>query len=99
MLVKYNPFSIKKDDIDAWGFVIAEGTYRDVTIQINNLGIKDNSNDFELDFHIISKPDTITDKDLQSTTFNIVVENILNDIIKNALDEYENRESNNSKSD
>lgn len=90
MLVKYNPFSIENTEVDMWGFVISEGKYSDITIKINDVSVEDNSDLMQLDFNILSKPDSITDKDLQSDEFNTTVEFIINDILKKAIDEYKN---------
>ena len=71
-----------------WGFEIIDGEFNGVTVQIVKLDWPDEgSNELALDYHVVHKPELITDEDIKSDTFKAVVEVIINDILREAIDE------------
>ena len=96
MLTKYEPWSVKNDKMDAWGIKITEGKFKDAVISFTSIDLKEDK-DLEVDFHIVNSPSE--DKDYTSEEFNQVLEAIINDIIRKAMDEFDqNRNSNSTKS-
>lgn len=93
MLVKYEPFSIKNEKLDQWGFILKEGKYVGTTISITNIELEDNSNELKLDFGFVEKTAGVSEEDFNSNEFNTIIENIINDILLKAMDESKNRNS------
>lgn len=101
MLVKYEPWHIGEE---AWGIEIKEGLYKGTKISINKLEMCSETPDqVELDFNFVTVPKGMTDADMNSNDFNMIIEHILNDILQKGMDdidrgfdEFENRNSNTS---
>ena len=98
MLVKYEPFSIQNEKLDQWGFVLKEGKYAETTISITNIELEDNSNELKLDFGFVKKTAGVEEEDYNSKEFNTIIENIINDILLKAMDEFKNRNSDSAES-
>ena len=80
------------------GFEIIDGEYNGVTVQIEKLDWPDEgSNELALDYHVVHKPELITDEDIKSDTFKAVVEVIINDILREAINEFKQTGNNDSK--
>ena len=79
-----------------WGFEILDGEYSGVVVQVESIEFSPkNDGTVDLNFHVINKeqfPDLNTETDL----FNKSVELIINDILKEAIDHYEQTRSNDS---
>lgn len=90
----FKPWFVGND----WGFEIIDGEFRNVTVQIEKLDWPDeDSNELALDYHVVHKPELITDEDIKSDTFKAVVEVIINDILREAIDELKQTGNNDSK--
>lgn len=99
MQVKYRPWSIQENGIDAWGFVIDEGRYADTVISINEVKLLDDADGVNLDYNVYKKPDSLESVNIsEEKDFTDILQYILQDIIKKAIDEHENREDSTSES-
>lgn len=96
MQVKYSPWSIENESLSAWGFVIKEGRYKETVISINEVKLLENDeNGVNLDYTVYKKPDDLSDINIsEEEDFKEVLQYIIQDIIKRAIDEYENRNNN-----
>ena len=83
----YKPWFVGEAD---WGFEITDGEFKDVFIQIEKLDIGDGeASNLKLDYHTIRKPELITDEDLKGQKFQSTIELIINDILREAINHYE----------
>ena len=90
----FKPWFVGND----WGFEIIDGEFNGVTVQIAKLDWPDEgSNELALDYHVVHKPELITDEDIKSDTFKAVVEVIINDILREAIDDLKQTGNNGSK--
>ena len=98
MLVKYEPWTLNNEFIDAWGLQILEGKWAGVSLSIN--GIQDggsgegNSNQLELDYTVLKTPPGMTTSDVSGEDFDSTLNLIFTDFLGKALNEFENRKSN-----
>lgn len=83
-----------------WGFEIISGEFKDVSVQIEKVEfVDDSSGNLNLEYHIIHKPELLEDIE-QNQLFTKTVEIIINDILKEALEDaksnrdYNTQESN-----
>ena len=99
MPVKYEPWAIKNEKGDLWGFKLLEGNYTGTIISINSVEMDDKSDDgtVALDFNFVQRPKGKTEEDLNSAEFNGVVADIINDILAKAIYEFENRTGDSAK--
>ena len=89
----FKPWFVGND----WGFEIIDGEFNGVTVQIVKLDWPDEgSNELALDYHVVHKPELITDEDIKSDTFKAVVEVIINDILREAINELKQAGNNGS---
>lgn len=95
MLVKYEPWSVKNDQMDAWGIVIKEGQYAETVIGFNDIDFSEEESGVNLDYTIYKLPENL-DKDTlpNDAQFSECMKHILEDVLKRAIDEYENRKDN-----
>lgn len=97
MPVKYSPWSIQENGIDAWGFVIEEGKYAETVISINDIKLLEDVDGVNLDYNVHKKPDSLNDINIsEEKDFTDILQYVLEDIIKKAADEYENRKNSTS---
>lgn len=91
----YKPWFVGED----WGFEIVDGEFKDVCLQISKCEFRDEDQDgnFTLEYHTVRKPEALTDEDLLKPEFQAVVEVIINDILREAIDHYEQTRNNDSK--
>ncbi len=83
---------------DDWGFEIIDGEYNGVTVQIKKLDWpNEESNELALDYHVVHKPELVTDEDLKGDKFKVIIEVIINDILKEAIDDLKQTRDNDSK--
>lgn len=84
-----------------WGVEIIDGEFSGVVIEIQKLDIKeDSSGELSVDYHVIHKPELLEENLEQSDLFKNTLEIIVNDILKEAIDSYEQaRNDNTEKSD
>ena len=89
----FKPWFVGND----WGFEIIDGEFNGVTVQIAKLDWPDEgSNELALDYHVVHKPELVTDEDIKSETFKAVVEVIINDILREAINELKQAGNNGS---
>ena len=89
----FKPWFVGND----WGFEIIDGEFKGVTVQIAKLDWPDEgSNELALDYHVVHKPELVTDEDIKSDTFKAVVEVIINDILREAINELKQAGNNGS---
>ena len=69
MPVKYEPWAIKNEKDDLWGFKLLEGNYTGTIISINSVEMDDKSDDgtVALDFNFVQRPKGKTEEDLNSS--------------------------------
>jgi hypothetical protein len=99
MPVKYKPWSIENEKTDLWGVELLEGEFAGTTIAITSLSME-NSDDgtIALDFTVFKQPED-KEIDTQSDSFNETLSGVVNDVLTKAINEFENRKSNSTKSD
>jgi hypothetical protein len=93
MQVQYEPWNRG----EAWGFKITNGKYENTIISINNIELNEDSS-CALDFNFYEKTYGLSEGDFSSEEFNSDMSSIINDILKKAVDEHENRDSNTTES-
>ena len=99
MLVNYKPWSVKKEDLEQWGVEILEGTFKGIVVVINNITMEGATDqDVVLDYSIIRENSEENPSKYESEEFNLVMSSIITDILKKAIDDYENRNSNSAES-
>jgi hypothetical protein len=99
MPVKYKPWSIENEKTDLWGFELLEGEFAGTTIAITSLSMENNDDGtIALDFTVFKQPED-KEIDTQSDSFNETLNGVVNDILTKAINEFENRNSNSTKSD
>lgn len=98
MQVKYEPWSIKKDDKDVWGIRILEGKFTELTISINDIVVtEDQDNSVSLDYDVIYS--LIPANELENDPeFTETMSFVMQDVLVKAMNEYENRNNNPAKS-
>jgi len=90
----YKPWFVGDKD---WGFEIIDGEFKYVTVQIEKLDWpEEGSNQLALEYHVVHKPELITDEEVKSDTFKAVIEVIINDILKEAIDDLKQTGDNDS---
>ena len=81
----FKPWFVGEKD---WGFEIIDGEYKGVTVQIEKLDWPDEGkSELALDYHVVYKPEIITDEDIAGDKFKVIIEVIINDILKEAIDD------------
>ena len=90
----FKPWFVGND----WGFEIIDGEFNGVTIQIQKLELpNEETNELALDYHVVHKPELITDEDIKGDKFKAVVEVIINDILREAINDVKQTRDNDSK--
>lgn len=80
-----------------WGFEITDGEFSGVVVQIENIQmVETDDGNMSVDYHIVNKPETISKEYLESDLFKAVFNNILVDIIEEAISNYEQNRNDNS---
>jgi hypothetical protein len=99
MPVKYKPWTIQENNIDAWGFIIEDGRYADTVISINDIKLLEDVDGVNLDYNVYKKPESLTNVNIsEEQDFNNILQYIIEDIIKKAIDEHDNRKDSTSES-
>jgi hypothetical protein len=90
----YRPWFVGEKD---WGFEIIDGEYTDVVVQIEAIEFsKENEGSVDLNYHLIRKPEHLQELDSSDEMFNKTVEIIINDILREAVNSYEQTRGNDS---
>lgn len=75
---------------EKWGFEILSGEYQSTVVEIEKLDFKpDSKEELDLEYHIVNKPEVLAEEDLKTEKFYFTVQLILNDILKEAIETYE----------
>lgn len=83
----YTPWFADKE----WGFEFISGEYLGVVVQVAEVKLpEDSGGEASVDYHVVSRPDHITEEDVQTDMFKSTFELVINDILKEAIDSYEN---------
>lgn len=98
MQVMYKPWSISNEKLDTWGFEITEGKFHDTIVSITSVEIKDENNDLTVDYGLVQKTIGLNAEEFDSEFFKNTMEWVINDILKKAMDEYEDRNSSSTES-
>lgn len=85
----YKPWFVGEDN---WGFEIISGDFLGVVLQIENFDISDKSNEADVKYHIINKPELLSEEDLKSEMFYQVVTTIINDILSEMIQSYKDEQ-------
>ena len=89
----FKPWFVGEKD---WGFEIIDGEFNGVAVQIEKLEFPDEGSDqLALDYHVVHKPELITEEDVKSDTFKAVIEVIINDILREAINDHKQAGDNN----
>lgn len=86
-------------DNDAWGFEIIEGDYKGAVVKINSIEFSEtDSEKVELDYTLLNASDlTESDKTYaDDPVFIAVVETIINDVLREAIQDYEQNRNDSS---
>jgi len=94
----YKPWFNKDKD---WGFEVIDGEYSGVVVQVTDLQFKeetseDNSN-LSVEYHVISKPEIISEESVKSDLFNALFQTIITDLVSEAIENYANNRDDDSK--
>ena len=82
-----------------WGFEVISGEYQGLVVQLENIDmIEESKNGIGVNYHIIHKPEIITDTMMKSEMLNQTFDLIINDIIQEAMEIDDNRNNNTEKS-
>lgn len=74
-----------------WGFEYISGDYLGVVIQITEVKLPEESGgEASVDYHVIHRPENLTEEDVQTDMFRASFELVINDILKEAIENYEN---------
>jgi hypothetical protein len=83
----YTPWFADKD----WGFEFISGDFIGTVVQITELKFPEQSGEeASVDYHVIKKPEHVTDEDIKGDLFRSSFELVINDILKEAIENYEN---------
>ena len=89
----FKPWFVGED----WGFEIIDGEYKEVCIQIEKIEFDETADgNLKLDYHTVRKPELITDEELTGPKFQAIIEVIINDILREAINEFDNKTRNNN---
>jgi hypothetical protein len=100
MPVKYEPWGFKKEDDTKWGIRILEGKFENAILSFNDVKLEDTGeSNLQLDYSVVKAPDNMMEKYMsEDPEFNKIMGEIMEDILRKAINEYENRESNSTES-
>ena len=74
-----------------WGFEFISGEFLGTVVQITEVKLPDDSGgEASVDYHVINKPEHVTEEDIKGDLFRTSFELVINDILKEAIDNYEN---------
>lgn len=88
----YKPWFVNKD----WGFEIIDGEFSGTVIQIEELDFaKDDSSGLDIKYHVINKPEIVTEDLIKSDLFKTIFETIVNDIVREAVETFKDEQDRN----
>lgn len=81
----FRPWFVGEAD---WGVEIIDGSFSGVSLQITSIEFANSADgSVQLDYNIIHKPEHLTDEELKSDLFSKTLELIINDILKEAVED------------
>lgn len=90
----YQPWFANKDD---WGFELLSGDFQGVVVQVEKVDITDDSSgQVKLDFHVIHRPEIVSEEEIKSEQFESVIETVVNDILLEALEIHKDEQNRNN---
>lgn len=90
----YRPWFVGEED---WGFEIVDGEFSGIVVQIESVEFsKETAGGVDLNFHVIKQPEDDREIDVKGDMFTRTVELIINDILREAIENYEQTGANNS---
>ena len=85
-----------------WGFEVIDGEFSGVVVQVTKLEIKDETNEDDsnlaVDYHIINKPEIVSEESVKSDLFEALFQTVITDIVKEAVEAYDNDNNRNNDS-
>ena len=97
MQVNFEPWKVN-EDTNIWGVKILDGNFEGAMIAFNEFDSEDDSNNFKLDYTIVKEADGKTMSEMNGPAFDEMLNYVVNEILRRAIDEYENRNSNSTES-
>ena len=93
----YKPWFSKDED---WGFEVIDGEYSGVVVQVTDLQFKNEpteSDNLSVEYHIIHKPEIVSEESVKSDLFNTLFQTIITDLVSEAIENYANNRDDDSK--
>lgn len=92
----YEPWGFEKDGETKWGVRILEGKFSNTIISFNDITMEDKGeSNLQLDYTVVSCPENMMEQYMsEDPDFQKDMGAILEDVIRKAINEYENRDSN-----
>lgn len=85
-----------------WGFEVIDGEFSGVVVQVTDLQLKDETaeddSNLSVNYHIINKPEIVTEEQVKSDLFNALFQTIITDIVKEAVEAYDSDNNRNDDS-
>ena len=100
MPVKYEPWGFKHEDEEKWGVRILEGKFANSIIAFNDISfMEDDVNNLQLDYTVVTTPESMIENYMSNDPdFKNDMKEIIEDVIRKAIDEHEDRDSNTAES-
>lgn len=86
----YQPWFVKDDK---WGFEITSGDFLGVVVEIEKMDFNEKINEVVVDYHVINRPESITEEEIKGEMFEKVYQVIINDILKEAIEIHKNEQN------
>lgn len=101
MPVKYEPWGFEREEQSHWGVRILEGKFANTVISFNDISLQEEGDsNLQLDYTVVHHPENMMEKYMsEDPDFQKDMGWILEDILRKAINEHENRESNPTESD
>ena len=87
----YRPWFVGED----WGFEFITGDYKDLAVQVEDIKFEESK--LDLKYHIVNRPSLVTEEDVKSESFESLIEIVINDILNEAIQEYDKTRNDDSK--
>ena len=86
-------------DQDRWGFEVLSGDYQGVIIQLESLKFEEvnKKSAIGINYLVIHKPQIIPEQDMKSNNFQSLIDTVVNDILNEAMENYEQHRINDIK--
>lgn len=91
----YKPWFVGED----FGVEIIDGEFSGVSIQITKLNFSESDEGgLDVEFHVVHRPELIPEESVKGDLFNNTLELIINDIVEEAVNNFENEQTRNNDS-